>query len=243
MPYQRYQPYHQQFADRSARPAVADPPHRGRAPLVRRRPARRQPGPDRPDVARAQAPHVQAAGADGLQGDRGRLPGRQPDRLRLRPPAHRAGPDPGRRHDPGAGAVPRAPDRPHLRVDPRRQAGDRALLQLDLDAAAPGRLRPGPATASPTSPPAARGCARSTPRSTPRTPRSSTSTRPESYTGTELDYALEICSRGHRRDRPDAGPAADHQPAGHRRDGHPQRVRRLDRVDAPPPAPARRRSC
>ena len=46
---------------------------------------------------------------------------------------------------------------------------------------------------------------------------------------------------GHRRDRPDAGPAADHQPAGHGRDGHPQRVRRLDRVDAPQPAPPRQR--
>ena len=128
---------------RPARPAVARPAHRDRAPLVRRRPARRQPGPDRPDVARAQAADVHAAGADGLQGDRGRLPGGQPDRLRLRPAAHRAGPDPGRRDDPGADAVPGAPDRPHLRVDARRQAGDRALLQLDLDAAAPGGVRPG----------------------------------------------------------------------------------------------------
>ena len=128
---------------RPARPAVADPARRGRAPLVRGRPARRQPGPDRPDVPRAQAADVHAAGADGLQGDRGRLPGRQPDRLRLRPAAHRAGPDPGRRHHPGAGPVPRAPDRPDLRVDPRRQAGHRALLQLDLDAAAPGGVRPG----------------------------------------------------------------------------------------------------
>ena len=34
----------------------------------------------------------------GLQGDRGRLPRRQPDRLRLRPPAHRGGPGPRRRH-------------------------------------------------------------------------------------------------------------------------------------------------
>jgi 2-isopropylmalate synthase len=42
---------------------------------------------------------------------------------------------------------------------------------------------------------------------------------PESYTGTELDYALEVCSAGHRRRGPDAGPAADRQPAGDRRDG------------------------
>ena len=116
--------------------------------------------------------------ADGLQGDRGRLPGRQPDRLRLRPPAHRAGPDPGRRHDPGADPVPRAPDRAHLRVAARRQAGDRALLQLDVDAAAPGGVRPGQGRHHRHRHAAAPGCARSTPRSTPRTPRSSTSTRP-----------------------------------------------------------------
>ena len=34
----------------------------------------------------------QPPGADGLQGDRGRLPGRVPDGLRLRPDAHRGGP-------------------------------------------------------------------------------------------------------------------------------------------------------
>ena len=54
--------------------------------------------------------------AHGLQGDRGRLPGRQPDRLRLRPPAHRGGPDPRRRHHPGADPGPRRADRAHLRV-------------------------------------------------------------------------------------------------------------------------------
>ncbi len=64
---------------------------------------------------------------------------------------------------------------------------------------------------------------------------------PESYTGTELEYALEVCCAGHRRHRPDAGPAADHQPAGDGRDGDPERLRRLDRVDAPAPAAARRR--
>ena len=88
-----------------------------------------------------QAADVRAAGADGLQGDRGRLPGGQPDRLRLRPAAHRGGPDPRRRRHPGADPGPGRADRAHLRVDPRRQAGDRAPVQLDLDAAAPGGLR------------------------------------------------------------------------------------------------------
>ena len=37
----------------------------------------------------------------------------------------------------------------------------------------------------------------------------------------------------------DAGPQADHQPAGDGRDGHAERLRRLDRVDAPQPGPPR----
>ena len=60
---------------------------------------------------------VRAAGAHGLQGDRGRLPVGQPDRLRLRPRADRGGPDPRRRRDPGADPGPRGADRAHLRVD------------------------------------------------------------------------------------------------------------------------------
>ena len=44
------------------------------------------------------------------------FPSRQPDRLRLRPPAHRGRPDPRRRHDPGADPGARPPDRAHLRV-------------------------------------------------------------------------------------------------------------------------------
>ena len=59
------------------------------AALALHRPARRQPGPDRPHDPGAQAPHVRPARAHGLQGDRGRLPVGQPDRLRLRPLAHR----------------------------------------------------------------------------------------------------------------------------------------------------------
>ena len=54
-------------------------------------------------------------------------------------------------------------------------------------------VRTGPRRASSTSPCTARSCARSTPR-TP-TPRSSSSTRPESYTGTELEFAVEVCNR------------------------------------------------
>ncbi len=139
MPYGRYKPFVPiALADRTWPSTVID---QGAA-LVRRRSPRRQPGPDRPDDPAAQAGDVQAARRDGLQGDRGRLPEREPDRLRLRPPADRGRPHPRRRGHPGADAVPRTADRPHLPVAGRRQAGHRALLQLDVDAAAPRRVRP-----------------------------------------------------------------------------------------------------
>ena len=111
--------------------------------LVRRGPARRQPGADRPDVPGPQAEDVRAAGGHGLQGDRGRLPGRLADRLRLRAADHRGGPDPRRRGDPGPDPGPRGADRADLRVRARRQAGHRAPVQLHLHAPAPGGLRPG----------------------------------------------------------------------------------------------------
>ena len=65
------------------------------------------------------------------------------------------------------------------------------------------------------------------------------STRPESYTGTELEYAKEVCDAVADIIEPTPERAADHQPARHRRDGDPQRLRRLDRVDEPQPGPPR----
>ncbi len=56
------------------RPHLAGQPHHQGPPLAVDRPARRQPGADRPDVAGPQARDVRPAGEDGLQGDRGRLP-------------------------------------------------------------------------------------------------------------------------------------------------------------------------
>ena len=55
------------------------------------------------------------------------------------------GADPRRRHHPGADPVPPGADRAHLRGVRRRAAGDRALLQLDVDPAAPRGVprRPG----------------------------------------------------------------------------------------------------
>ena len=89
----------------------------------------------------------------GLQGDRGRLPVGEPDRLRLRAAAHRGGRHPRRRHDPGADAVPRPPHRAHLRVD--RAAPSRPSCTSTTRrrvAAARGRLPHSTRRASSTSP-------------------------------------------------------------------------------------------
>ena len=81
---------------------------------------------------------------DRVQGDRGGVPVRLADRLRLPAPDHRRRAHPRRRDHPGAGPVPRGADRADLRVAGRRPAGHRPLLQLDLRAAAPGGVRPRP---------------------------------------------------------------------------------------------------
>ena len=141
MPFHHYRPF---TPDPAAGSHVAVPGDHPGAALVQRGPARRQPGPDRSDGPGAQAAHVRPAGAVRLQGDRGGLPGRLPARLRLRPPAHRGGPDPGRRDHPGPHPGPARADRAHLRVAARRPAGDGPPLQLHLHPPAPGRLRPGP---------------------------------------------------------------------------------------------------
>ena len=49
-----------------------------------------------------------------------------------------------RRDHPGADPVSRPPGAPHLRCDPRVEAGHRPLLQLDVGPPAPRRVRAGP---------------------------------------------------------------------------------------------------
>ncbi len=205
---------------------------------MRGRPARRQPGADRPDERRPQARVLPAARRDGLQGDRGRVPGREPDRLRLRPAADRGRPHPRRRAHPGADPVPRAPDRPHLRVPGRCQAGDPALLQLDLGAAAPGRVRHGPRrhrrhrhVGG-----AVRDEVRRDPHAADRDP---LAVLAGELHGHRAGVRGRGVRQGRRRHRPLARPPADRQPAGDGRDGDAERVRRLDRVDAPQPAAPR----
>ena len=104
------------------------------------RPARRQPGADRPDEPGPQAEDVRAPGPDGLQGDRGRLPQRQRDGLRLRPPADRERQGPRGRHDLGAHAGPRGPDRAHRPLAGRRAPRQHPPLQRAGPAVPPGRL-------------------------------------------------------------------------------------------------------
>ena len=122
-----------------------------------------------------------------------------------------------------------------------RQAGDRAPLQLDVGPAAPGRLphRQGRhhrhRAAGRAAVPQARG-------DDPRDRRSTTSTRPESYTGTELEFAVADLQRGASRS---SSPTPDRKviinlPATVEM-ATPERLRRLDRVDEPPPRPPRER--
>ena len=74
-------------------------------------------------------------------------------------------------------AVPPGADRAHLRVPAGRAAGDRALLQLDVDRCSAGSCSASTRTASPTSPSTPPSCAASSRRRCPA-PTSATSTRP-----------------------------------------------------------------
>ena len=206
--------------------------------VVRGRPARRQSGADRPDEPGPQAPHVRPAGADGLQGDRGRLPVGEPDRLRLRPRDHRAGRDPRRRDHPGADPVPARADRAHLRGVRRRAAGRSCTSTTRRRSCSAAWCSAPTAPLSRRSPPTARGLCVEEAEKYPDT-QWRFEYCPESYTGTELEYAKQVCDAVADIIAADARRAADHQPARHRRDGHPQRLRRLDRVDEPQPGPPR----
>ena len=73
----------------------------------------------------------------------------------------------------------------------RRASGDRPLLQLDLGAAATGRVRPGPAGITQIAVDAARLC-RKLEETLPGTD-VFYEYSPESFTGTEAEYAVEIC--------------------------------------------------
>ncbi len=133
-------------------------------------------------------------------------------------------PDPRRRHHPGADPVARGADRAHLRGGARiAQARHHPSLQLDLDLAAPGRVRAGPARASSRSPSPAPSSSATWPRRCPR-PRSSFEYSPESFTGTELEFARRDLRRGAGRLAADGGRSAHPQSAGDGRDGDAQHL-------------------
>ena len=96
-----------------------------------------------PMNARPQAGHVRPAGTHGLQGDRGRFPGREPDRLRLHPRADRERLGPRRRPHLGADPGPRGADRADRAVAGRRAPGHRAPVQRRGADLPPGRVRLG----------------------------------------------------------------------------------------------------
>ena len=157
------------------------------------RPARRQPGAHRPD-GRRRASGGSGSCSCGSASRRSRSasrPPRSPTSTSPRAP-DRGRPRPGRRLDPGAHAGREELIEQHDRERSRREAGDRPPLQLDVGAPAARRLPRG-----------ARGhrrarrrtarklCARALDELPETEIRFEYS--PESFTGTELDFALEIC--------------------------------------------------
>ena len=124
----------------------------------------------------------------------------------------------------------------------RAPAGHRALLQLDLRAPAPGRLRPRQGRASSTSPSTRPACARSSSRPFPDT-EIRYEYSPESFTGTEPEFAVEICEAVMDVIEPTPErPIILNLPATVEM-YTPQRLRRRHRVVRPHHHEPRRRSC
>ena len=239
MPFEKYRAVR---AARAPRPHLAGPQLTKAPTVVRGRPARRQPGAHRPDGPGPQAADVRDPGGHGLQGDRGRVPVGQPARLRLRAPADRGGPHPRRRHHPGADPVPRRPDRAHLRVDRRAHHGPSSTSTTRPRCCSAGSCSGSTRTASPRSRSNAAKLCRKLEETVPDTDvRYEYS--PESYTGTEIEYAVEICDAVAEVIEPTPEQAADHEPAGHGRDVHAEPLRRHHRVvPAHRPQPRGRRA-
>ena len=62
---------------------------------------------------------------------------------------------------------------------------------------------------------------------------------PESFTGTEPEYAVEVCNAVIDVIKPTPGTSDDHQPAGNRGNDHAERLRRRGRVRVQPPRTTR----
>ena len=135
---------------------------------------------------------------------------------------------PGRHDDRRADAGAARADRAHLRGDRGRAARDRAPLQLDLDDAAARRLPARQGRDHRPRRPRRRRSARSSPRR--RTTEIMFEYSPESFHGTELDYALEICEAVMADVGADARREDDRQPADDGRGVPAERLRRPARV-------------
>ncbi len=230
-------------ADQLARPPMARPHHHRGADLVQRRSARRQPGADRADGRRsASCACSRRSCSMGFKEIEVGFPVGLADRFRLLPPAHRGRPHSRRRHDPGADPGARASDRAHLRS--RCIGAKRAIVHLynsTSTAAAPRRLRPGHGRHHRhRRQRRATGCANCA-ATHAGAPSSSFQYSPESFTGTELDFAIEICEAVMDVWQPTPDNKMHPQPAGHGRDGDAERLRRPDRVVLPQPQEPRQR--
>ena len=128
-------------------------------------------------------------------------------------------------------------DRPHLRGCRGRAFRRRPPVQLDLDAAAPGRVRPADERHHPDRDRRRRGGAALG----GQVPGHRLALRV--LPGVLHRHRTGIRGRGLQLGvgdlAADPRPADGRQPARHRRDGHPERLRRLHRMDAPQPAAPR----
>ena len=221
-----------------ARPHLADQPDHPGAALAVDRPPRRQPGADRPDDAGPQDEDVRAPGPDGLQGDRGRLPVGQRDRLQLRPPAHRAGPGARGRHHLGADPGPRGPDRADRAEPGRRAPRQHPPLQRAGPAVPPRRLPRRQGRDQGHRGPRHRAGDEAL-RELPRQDRHRLRVQPRDLHRHRAAVLGRGVRGGLRRVAARRRPRDHPQPAGDDRDGHAQRVRRPDRVVLPPAHPAR----
>ena len=166
------------------------------------------------------------------------FPQRERDRLRLRPPADRGRPGPRGRHHLGADPGPRGPDRAHRAVAGRRAPRQHPPLQR-AGAAVPPRGLPRQQGRDQGHRGPRHRAGHEARREHPRQDRHRLRVQP----GDLHRHRAAVLGRGVRgrlrrvaaRRRPRDHP----QPAGDRRDGDAQRVRRPDRVVLPPADPAR----
>ena len=203
-----------------------------RADLVQRRSARRQPGADRSHGPERKRRMFDLLVEAGLQGDRGRLSLGLADRFRFRARDHRRRLHPRRRHHPGADPGARGPHPPHLRGDPRQPRAPSCMSTTR-----PRRCSAASSSAStrPASPPSPSTAVKLIKELVPTVPETEIVLQysPESFTGTELPYAVEICEAVMDAWQPTPARKMIFNLPVDRGDGDAQHLRRPDRVVRP----------